>query len=178
MNTLGDDLATLDASVEENTLLARLRAQRATRTASHLDIVIPEWSAPGQMELIARMKRIPWNDRTAQAMDRLGRAVQGTDPKARSKAERDTYCDLLIAGVDQLYVREADAEPYPVDDDQPMRFDKRLAEHLGVAAATAREVVYGVFGGALGEWALRAAANSYFQWLSGLEVVTVEEGKD
>jgi hypothetical protein len=157
-------------------LLERLRAQRAARVESHLDIVIPDWGADTEgLTFIARMRRIPWKGPAAQALHRLQRA-SGTGG-ASADAELAAECDLLAAGLDQLYVRDGTAEAVPLDAEEPMRFDPRTAVLLGIDAVRPRDVVQGVFGGELGQFALKAAAARYLGWLQQVEVVGAEEGK-
>jgi hypothetical protein len=123
-----------------------------------------------------RLRRIPWKGRAAQVLHNLQRAAT-SENGASADRELAAECDLLIAGLDQLYAREGDAEAVPLDPDEPMRFDLRTAELLGIPATRAREVVLALFGGDIGQFALKAAAARYLGWLQQLEVVSPEEGK-
>ena len=158
-------------------LLEKLRAQRAEQVAGTLDIAIPSWGANTEgVQIIMRLRRIPWKGRAAQVLHSLQRAAT-SENGASADRELAAECDLLIAGLDQLYAREGDTEPVPLDPDEPMRFDLRTAEALGIPATRAREVVLALFGGDIGQFALKAAAARYLGWLQQLEVVSPDEGK-
>lgn len=166
------------APAPDGTLLDRLRAQRATRQETHLDIVVPDWGADtGGVQIIARMRRVPWKGKAAQALNRMQRAAASQGGSLSADQELAAECDLLIVGLDQLYARDGDGEPVPLDPDTPMRFDQRTSDALGLDATRAREVVMALFGGDVGEFALKAAAARYMTWLQQLEVVTADEGK-
>lgn len=166
---------TRDAATPKNkSLIERLRAQRAEARPAPFDIVIPDWGADtGGLTFIARMRRIALDGAAARAAAVLEHALISGKPSTRELA---AACDLLIAGLDELYVREPNAEEaVPLDADQPMKFTERTAELLGLEATKAREVVTGIFGGAVGQPRIISAAKSYYAWLSGVEVE--DEGK-
>lgn len=154
-------------------LLERLRQQRAAAKPDHLDLVIPSWGAnTGGVKIVARMNRIPWRGKAASALRKLQ-----SQQAVNDQAELDAECDLLISGLDQLYGTDGDTpEPLNDADGAPLRFDEATAAALGLGARKAREVVYALWGGAPGEFALKAAAGRYLQWLQASEVVTEDEG--
>jgi hypothetical protein len=167
-----DDLEDLVAPSEgaPGSLLERLRQQRDASKPQHLDLLIPGWGAEtGGVDIIARMKRIPWRGKAASAL----RKIQAE--RSSEQAELDAESDLLIEGLDQLYARDGE-KIVPLGEREPLRFDIATAEALGIPARTAREVVCAIFGGDVGEFALKAAAARYVAWLQGVEVVTEDEG--
>jgi hypothetical protein len=158
-----------DAAPPSDSLLERLRAQRAHAKPKHLDLVIPNNGAEtGGIEIIARMKAVPYRGKLALLLKRL-MSAQNAD------AEMDAACDILILGLDQLCARDGE-RVIPLDEDDAMRFDQRTAEALGLDATRARDVVYELWGGKNGEFALQAAAGEYGRWLRALEVVSEDEG--
>lgn len=175
-----DDSSALDSQLlyppddaPAGSLLERLRQQRAAAKPDHLDLVIPSWGAQtGGVKIVARMKRIPWRGKAASALRKLQ-----TQQTANDQAELDAECDLLINGLDQLYAAHGESvEPLNDADGAPLRFDETTTTALGLASGKAREVVYALWGGATGEFALKAAAGRYLQWLQNSEVVTEDEG--
>jgi hypothetical protein len=119
---------TRDAATPKNKcLIERLRAQRAEARPAPFDIVIPDWGADtGGLTFIARMRRIALDGAAARAAAVLEHSLISGKPSTRELA---AACDLLIAGLDELYVREPNAEEaVPLDADQPMKFTERTAE--------------------------------------------------
>lgn len=161
------------ADPDNGSLINRLRAQRAAAKPKHLDLEIPNNGADtGGIKIVARYKRIQWQGKTATAL----RKIQGANTNAQ--AELDAECDLLITGLEQLYAQEPGSDDLvPLDPDEPMRFDERTAKLLGLKAEKAREAVYAIYGGPDGEFALKAAAARYLQFLQALRVVTESEGE-
>jgi hypothetical protein len=120
---------------------ARARAMRAKLAADKsLDLIVPGYEGLlgvryrplGEDEWTTFARRIE-----AQAGD-AGAVATGLEVAA----------DLMIAACEAVIWRDALEVEWEVvndDDDQPIRFDVRLAEWLGFEATTAREVVKGVF---------------------------------
>jgi hypothetical protein len=168
-----DDLDALEADTRPS-VIDRLRQQRAQNKPRHLDLSIPDWGAnTGGLQFIARMQRKPLHGAFGKHALKVQRSILlGEDTDVASD------CAVLVEGLEQLYVRDGeDGELEPLDPAEPMRFDQRLADALGLTASRARDVVLEVFGGATGGFQVRAAAQAYVIWLQGGVEVTEDEGK-
>lgn len=156
-------------------LLDRLREQRRAGKPKHLDLALPDWRAEsGGIQIVARFKPIPYRGPVQQAIQRITKSE--TSPNA-AQIQLDAECDVLIAGLEQLYARVDDGDLEPLDPDVPMRFDQRTSDALSLGAMKAREVVRALYGGEIGEMSIKAHAAAYVQFLQNLEVVTPDEGK-
>lgn len=167
-----------DAAEPKNaSLIERLKAQRAAAKPIPFDVTLPAWGAEtGGVKIIARFRRIALEGKTKRSANILERGL--IFGKEQEDGELAAACDLLIAGLDQLYARSPESDDVePLDPDQPLRFDKRTAEILGLnlPEPRARAVVVEIFGGRVGRQQVIQAAKAYYGYLVAVEVD--DEGK-
>ena len=94
--------------------------------------------------------------------------------------ERDfnLNADVLLAACQEVLWRPVpDAQPDAFsDDDEPMTLDERLAEGLGFAATSGRELVRQLFGAApIPEVSLSNTMNGYMEWATALNAEADQE---
>lgn len=114
---------------------AELRAQRkAIQSAKTHDLDIPGYNG----RLVARYTMLGF-DRVNKIQTRSINILKDTT------AQMNAQIDTLIAALEQVCARKNDGSVVPIDDEHPIRFDKRLAALFGFEAESARDVVKGVF---------------------------------
>jgi hypothetical protein len=128
--------AAVDSS---STLLAHVREQRDKKLAEdhYLDVDLPGYDGL----LVARFVPFP--------VAKSERAA----PSMRKKMDKgepillDSACDTLINACEQIMVRKpGETDPIAIDDENPVRFDSRLAELIGLGKSeTSRQVVKDLF---------------------------------
>jgi len=142
-----------------NSVLDLLRATRATYTAEQIyDIAVPGYDDL----LVLRLGPLPG-----------AKITVFRERHERSKSpERDfnLNADLLIAAVhDVLARRTQDGELQPLDADDPIGLDERLADGLDLHARSGRELVRELFGAApIPEVALNTLMGGYMDWATGV----------
>lgn len=149
---------------ETGSLLDRLRAQRAAQLSEkRLTLPVPGWNGL----LHVRYRPLPWEDLT----DLLRRATD------EPRAALDANCDTLAKACDALLVKDDDGDLRSLADvlraqgeqvHGEVRFDEVACEVLGLEAASARETVLAVFGGAVSpEVAVAEQAGRLGAWMRG-----------
>lgn len=177
LGALPDELGARDAAMPRNgSLIEQLRAQRAAAKPIPFDIILPDWGAEtGGVKIIIRLRRVALEGRAERAGAILQHALLTGKTDDRELA---AACDLMIAGLDQIYGQAPDAdEAEPLDPDHPLKFDQRTADLLGLdlPEGRSRAVVSALFGGAVGRARIIGAAKSYYVYLTNVEVD--DEGK-
>jgi hypothetical protein len=133
----------VDDPAPDNSLLSRLRAQRQALTEKRtLDLPIPGYS------LTARYKAIDY-----QIVDKITERARKAEKQIGSRASLNAAADILAQACLGIYERRDDDSLVPLNEllpawgDEPIVYDKRLAEAVGVEIEgnRAREVVFGVF---------------------------------
>lgn len=126
---------------DENALLARLRAQHQALTEKrHLDKALPGYS------LTVRFKAIDY-ELIEKIQSRAAKAVGNIGPRAYLNAAADILAQTCVG----IFERTDDGltplnELLPQWGDEPVCFDNRLAEAVGVdAGESARQVIFNVF---------------------------------
>jgi hypothetical protein len=126
------------------------------------DLPIPGYAG----ELIARYKLLDWN--TVSRISKRIREGQGPE----DVKELYAMCDTLISACEGLYHQNGKGDPQPLDAENPIRFDLRLAQNMGYEAKTARESIIGLFGNAV---ALMAHHNDLMEWMQDTSPKADEE---
>lgn len=166
-----------DAAEPKNaSLIERLKAQRAAAKPIPFDVILPAWGAEtGGVKIIARFRRIALEGKVKRSANILERGL--IFGKEQEDGELAAACDLLIAGLDQLYARSPESDDVVPLDDPPLRFDQRTAEILGLnlPEPRARAVVVEIFGGRVGRQQVIQAAKAYYGYLVSVDID--DEGK-
>jgi len=142
-----------------STVLSMLRAKRAAHTAAQTYDI----SVPGYDELLVlRCGPLPGAKFTV---------FRERHERSRSP-ERDfnLNADMLLAAVQDVLVRRTpDDELQPLDADDPIGLDERLAQGLGLNAKSGRELTRELFGAApIPEMAVNTLMGSYMEWATGV----------
>lgn len=123
---------------DRDALLGHLRAMRQEFvTADHkLDLDLPGF----QGLVLARFR--PYQ---ISKSEQKSRALQQRFEK-KEPMILDAACDTLIDACDQIMVRKQKGDdPFPIDDEDPIKFEARLAELFGFQGTRAREIVKAMF---------------------------------
>jgi hypothetical protein len=121
--------------------LSKIRQRRAEiiKEGGNLELLVPDYDDN---------LKISYRDLSDAEHDKFAKRLERARNNDDTKAERDSGADILIQHCDRIYVREDEDSPWLLLEDQkagPLRFGKRTAELLGLAANTARETVLDVF---------------------------------
>lgn len=160
--------------------LDNLRARREELSRDRtLDLPVPGW--PDGL-LIAR-----YGAPSAGGLDEIVGAARRLEASGQQDAELAAAADTLIELCRELLTTGEDGEPVGLaqlaGEDQPVRFDSRLADHLGFTAGSARECVYGVFPqdehGRVLDFTVRSHAQRVIGWIGriGREADTALAGE-
>lgn len=120
-------------------VLAQLRRRReALQQERHIDLEVPGYDGM----LLARYRPVAW--------ERLREINERAEKTLRSNPRKDLIAsaDVLISACECILYREEKGGDTAkvLGGDSPMRFDKRLAETMGIPeASTARQVLFGIF---------------------------------
>ena len=131
----------------------RLKEQRnRIQSMRYLDLPVQGYDGM----LIARYNLLDWD---------VVRKIAARHERSRDpRAVLNSQIDLMVTALDQFMYTNGDGEPKPLDVEQPMRFERRLADSLGFEAQTARQVAIGLF---INEIALVAHHNQLMEWMTG-----------
>lgn len=160
--------------------LDSLRARRAELSRDRtLDVPVPGW--PDGL-LIAR-----YGPPEPGGLDGIVGAARRFEAEGQQDVELAAAADTLIELCRELLTTGEDGEPVGLaqlaGEGQPIRFDSRLAEHLGFDAGSARECVYGVFPqdeqGRVLDFTVRSHAQQVIGWIGriGREADTALAGE-
>lgn len=152
---------TVELAVETNgskSLMERLRSQRAAiGRERRLDLPIPGYDG-----LVARYKKVSW--------DETKKIAEKVDKSKSPRRELMGHADYLVAACDTILVHDGE-QLRPIhevfadmlDDDEPVKFDHRLAKILGIEGDvdSARKVCLAVFNNPM---AVTAQHNEVGQW--------------
>lgn len=125
--------------VAPSSVIAQLRRRRAAlQQERHIDLEVPGYDGM----LLARYHPVAW--------ERLQEINQRVEKTMRSNPRRELIAavDVLINACECMLYREARGgnTAKVLGGDNPMRYDKRLAETMGVeGVATARDVLFGLY---------------------------------
>lgn len=149
--------------------LAALRERRESlRRDRHLDLEVPGWDGL----LVAR-----YGPPEPGAMTRYAEQATILARENRDDAALVASTDILVGLCREILTRGDDGDLVSLaelaGESDAIRYDERLAEHLGYEATSAREVVWGVFpqhpdGRAL-DYVVQAHANEVVSWLSRVD---------
>lgn len=125
---------------DEGSILSELRAERQALTHKRtLDLPVP-----GYQRMVARYKAIDY-----AIIDKIeARARKSQGPMADLNAAADVLAQTCIG----IFLREDNGELLPLNEqlerwgDDPIRYDARLAEAVGVEPGKARTIIHNVFG--------------------------------
>lgn len=142
-----------------STVFDMLRAKRAAHTAEQTyDIAVPGYDGA----LVLRCGPLPGTKFTV---------FRERHERSRSP-ERDfnLNADMLLAAVRDVLARATpDGELQPLDSDDPIGLDERLAHGLGLRASTGRELTRELFALApIPEIALGTLMSGYMEWATGV----------
>jgi hypothetical protein len=144
--------------VPTSPMLAAIRAKQAAHAGEHsYDVDVPGYDGL----LVIRCG--PLGGRRLTAIRTRMETSKSPD------REQNVNLDTLIEGCREVLGREDIHDPLvPLDDELPVRIDKRLSRMLGLPETTsAREVLLGVFAGANDpDMAIGVAAGSFLEWCS------------
>lgn len=147
-----------EPSAPASPMLAAIRAKQAAHAAEHTyDVDVPGYDGL----LVIRCG--PLGGRRLSTI--RARMESSKSPDRESNVNLDT----LIEGCREVLGRQDVQDPLvPLDDELPVRIDKRLSRMLGLPeTASAREVLLNVFAGANDpDMAVGVAAGSYLDWCS------------
>jgi hypothetical protein len=134
----------------------QIRAERdELKTETKLDLVVPGYEMIG-----VRYRGIP-----SRELDAFAKSL------SKSKEGMRTAADVLIRCCESILVRpHGDDALEPLEDDQGdcLKFDQRLADFLGIEAATAREIVIQLFSpDGVQTLAAFEHANAVMEWMQG-----------
>jgi hypothetical protein len=147
-------------------VLAQLRKRRAAlQQERHVDLEVPGYDGL----LLTRYHPLPW-----ETLQEINNRAEKT---LRSNPRKDLImaADVLITACEcMLYREDRNADTAKVlGGDSPMRFDKRLAEVMGIeGAVTARQVLFGIFPDDLG---ITSTYVSLMEWQGEGDVETDDE---
>lgn len=142
-----------------STVFSMLRAKRAAHTAEQTyDIAVPGYGD----SLVIRCGPLAGAKFTV---------FRERHERSRSP-ERDfnLNVDILLAAVRDVLARETpDGELQPLDSDDPIGLDERLAHGLGLTASSGRELARELFALApIPEVALNTLMGGYMEWATGV----------
>lgn len=140
----------------------RLRQRREEKRADNrLDLIVPGYEG----DLGVRYRPIPEGELQGFAQ----RLTKETEGLAAAR-------QMIVASCDTILVREGDLEPLTDDDNQPIRFDERLGEFLGIDADRAVDIAAEVFSpGGAQPLAVMAHASALVNWMQGKDLEVDED---
>jgi hypothetical protein len=135
-----------------------LRARHdALKAERHYDMDVPGYGG----RLVLRCKPVPWS-----AIDRAQQALAQVNGDREGRGSLMANCDVLIASVTEVLVRDEAGDLGPIDPSGETRtIDAKLADLLGSETTTARgtllwlfpsEIAVGIAAGQLSEWSTNA----------------------
>jgi hypothetical protein len=158
---------TTNGDAPPGSLLADLRAQQhrlARRKHTIIEFPYGMWAG----KLAARYRLLD-----ERALDRMLRAVQTAEGEALLEAN----ADILVGACDEVLGRRNTDEPWgEIIPGERFRFDKPLADALGLHAETARQVLYALVGGRIGgAGAINDLSGQYVAWWQGKTPEVVDD---
>jgi hypothetical protein len=154
-----DDPGHANGDAPPGSLLADLRAQQhrlAQRKHTIIEFPYGLWAG----KLAARYRLLD-----ERALGRTLKAIQTAEGDALLEAN----ADILVSACDEVLGRRDTDEPWgEIVPDERFRFDKPLANALGLHAETARQVLYALVGGRVeGAGAINDMSSQYVAWWQG-----------
>jgi hypothetical protein len=119
--------------------VAAVRKRRdQIRAKGYKDLLVPNYE--GNL-------KIRYQDLNDKQHDQLAERYRRASERDDAEGEREAIANILIAHCERIFVREPGEEEWLLLENEhgPLRFDRYLAEALGLDAATAVEVVLEVF---------------------------------
>lgn len=104
----------------------------------HIDLLVPGYE--GNL-------KVRYRDLSDKEHDQLAKQFERAKHRDDMEGEREAIANLLIAHCDRIFVREPDTDEFMLleENNDPLKFERRLAALLGLSAERAREVVLDVF---------------------------------
>ena len=119
--------------------LAAVRERRdAIRGKGYIDLLVPGYK--GDL-------KVRYQDLNDKQHDQLAERYRRASERDDAEGEREAIANILIAHCERIFVREPGAEDWLLlqNENGPIRFDRYLAEALGLGADKSVEVVLEVF---------------------------------
>jgi hypothetical protein len=156
------------ADASENGHRSHLDFLRARHTELARDRTL-DLDVPGyQGRLVVRYGAVPY-----ATVARSARVL--SEPGASADAMFASSADTLIAACREVLYRGEDGELEAIGPDAPYRYDQKLADLLGSATTTARQLVHWLFGGdEAAKVRIGSQAGELVGWLQDVDSETTE----